>query len=137
MKHLKFLLVGLVFGIVLIKSEVASWYRIQEMFRFQSFHMFGVIGSAVVLGALITFLAKRFQLKNIHGTPVAIVPVEPGMVRYIAGGLLFGLGWSLAGTCPGPMYSLIGSGFSVILVVLGGAFLGTIAYAYARQYLKH
>ena len=102
MKILKFLLVGIFFGIVLVKSEAVSWYRIYEMFKFQSFHMYGIIGSAVLLGILFIWLFKVFGVKNIEGNRISLMPKDSGFVRYLAGGTFFGLGWALAGACPGP-----------------------------------
>ncbi|MDQ7040167.1 MAG: YeeE/YedE thiosulfate transporter family protein [Rhodothermus sp.] len=135
---LAYLLLGIFFGIVLIKSEVASWFRIQEMFRFQSFHMYGVIGSAVVVAGLSIQLIKRFRLKTIHGEPIEIQPKIWGKgTRYWLGGILFGLGWGLLGACPGPMFALLGSGVTVMVVALFSAMLGTWAYAALRPRLPH
>ncbi len=135
---LAYLLLGIFFGIVLIKSEVASWFRIQEMFRFQSFHMYGVIGSAVVVAGLSIQLIKRLRLKTIHGEPIEIQPKIWGKgTRYWLGGILFGLGWGLLGACPGPMFALLGSGVTVMVVALVSAMLGTWAYAALRPRLPH
>ena len=103
MKFIKFLLLGVVFGVVMAKSEAISWYRIQEMFRFQSFHMYGIIGTAVVLGVIGVSLIKRFKLRDFHGNPILFHPKDKSVVRYLAGGTIFGLGWALSGACPGPM----------------------------------
>lgn len=132
-------LLGLFFGVLLIKSEVVSWFRIQEMFRFDSFHMYGVIGSAVVVAALSVLLIKRMRLRTIHGEPIDIVPkVWSGRgTRYWLGGTTFGLGWALLGACPGPIFALFGSGITVMLVALVGALTGTWVYAYLRPWLPH
>ncbi|AWH86636.1 transporter [Flavobacterium album] len=137
MKFIKFLLVGLVFGIVLTKSEAVSWYRIYEMFHFQSFHMFGIIGVAVVTGVIGVQVIKRRNLKDISGQPIIIADKEKGFTRYIVGGTLFGLGWGLVGTCPGPIFILIGAGFWGIGVVLLGSLLGTYLYGLIKNKLPH
>ncbi|MCG2462934.1 YeeE/YedE family protein, partial [Flavobacteriaceae bacterium F89] len=121
MKSLKFLLIGIFFGIVLVKSEAVSWYRIYEMFKFQSFHMYGIIGSAVILGILFIQVLKRSKLKSFEGEDIYIPPKDKGYARYILGGSIFGLGWALAGTCPGPMYVLVGTGVLTMLIVIAGA----------------
>lgn len=137
MKFIKFLLVGLVFGIVLTKSEAVSWYRIYEMFHFQSFHMFGIIGVAVVTGVIGVQVIKRRNVKDISGQPIVIADKEKGFTRYIVGGTLFGLGWGLVGTCPGPIFILIGAGFWGIGVVLLGSLLGTYLYGLIKNKLPH
>ena len=137
MKFIKFLLVGIVFGIVLTKSEAVSWYRIYEMFHFQSFHMFGIIGVAVFTGLIGIQFIKRKNLKDITGQPIVIPDKEKGFTAYIVGGILFGLGWGLVGTCPGPIYILIGAGFWGIGVVLLGALLGTYFYGLLKSKLPH
>ncbi len=137
MKFLKFLLVGIFFGIVLVKSEAVSWYRIFEMFKFQSFHMYGIIGSAVVLGALFIWMLKKFKVKSIEGNEIDIPPKEKGFTRYIIGGIIFGLGWALAGACPGPMYILLGTGVFSMLIVIAAAILGTFVYGLLRHRLPH
>jgi len=137
MKYLKYLLIGILFGIVMTKSEAISWYRIQEMFRFQAFHMYGIIGSALVVGVIATFLIKRNQLKAVDGTPIAIKDKQFSIARYLLGGTVFGLGWALSGACPGPMYTLVGNGFSVVLVVIASAVLGTFAYGLLKEKLPH
>jgi uncharacterized membrane protein YedE/YeeE len=134
--NIKYLLAGILFGIILIKSEVVSWYRIQEMFRFQSFHMYGVIGSAVVVGIISILLIKRFKIKTIHGEPVELHNKQFNKGQVI-GGLLFGAGWALTGACPGPLFALAGAGFTVILVVLASAIAGTWVYGLLRQKLPH
>jgi uncharacterized protein len=137
MKYLKFLLIGIVFGIALAKAEIISWYRIYEMFMFKSFHMYGVIGSAVTLGVIIVFLAKKYKWRTIDGEGMIFSPKEMSFPRYLIGGTIFGLGWALAGACPGPMYILLGSGFPVILVVIASALVGTLAYGLLRDKLPH
>lgn len=127
MKNFKYLLVGLIFGIVFIKAEIISWFRIQEMFRFDSFHMYGVIGTAIIVGAISIQLIKRFNLKSIEGEQIAI-PNKTFNSGQIFGGFIFGLGWAITGACPGPLYALIGSGFSIILITLAFAILGTYIY---------
>lgn len=133
-----YLILGIYFGILLMKGEVASWFRIQEMFRFQSIHMYGVIGSAVAVGALSIALIRRLRLRDSTGQPIQIADPEPGAnTRYWIGGTLFGVGWGLLGACPAPIFALIGSGISVMLVALLGALLGTWAYGYLRPRLPH
>lgn len=133
-----YLLLGLVFGVILTKTEVISWFRIQEMFRFQSFHMYGVIGSAVAVAALSVLLIKRLGLKTITGEAIVIEdkPYDHGYNHWI-GGILFGLGWALTGACPGPLYALIGNGVSVILVALLSAAGGAWAYGALKSSLPH
>ena len=121
----------------MFKSEAASWFRIYEMFQFQSFHMYGIIGSALGIGILATYLIKRFQLKDINGEPIKFMPKTRSVSRYLYGGILFGLGWALAGSCPGPIYTLIGAGYLPVLVVLLGALLGTFVYGLLRKKLPH
>lgn len=137
MKFLKFLLVGIFFGIVLVKSEAVSWYRIFEMFKFQSFHMYGIIGSAVTLGIVFIFLIKKLKVKSIEGKEIYLPPKEKSVTRYLLGGTIFGLGWALAGACPGPMYILVGTGVFSMLIVIAAAILGTFAYGVLRNKLPH
>jgi uncharacterized protein len=134
--NIKYLLGGILFGIILVKSEVVSWFRIQEMFRLQSFHMYGVIGTAVVVGIISIWLIKKFKLKTIHGEKIELhdKPFSKGQVY---GGLLFGFGWALTGACPGPLFALIGSGATVIVVSLISAVVGTWLYGYLREKLPH
>lgn len=124
---LKYLILGVLFGIVFVKAEVISWFRIQEMFRLQSFHMYGVIGSAVITGIISIQLIKRLNIKTIHGESINI-PNKEFRKGQVIGGFIFGLGWALTGACPGPLYAQIGSGYSVILVTLVSALLGTWVY---------
>ncbi|MEM7511138.1 MAG: DUF6691 family protein [Bacteroidota bacterium] len=137
MKLAKYLLLGIFFGIILAKAEIISWYRIYEMFRFESFHMYGVIGSAVVLGAIGIQLIKRNKLTDFHGQLIQIADKNSGITRYLIGGTLFGLGWALAGACPGPMFILLGYGYLSIIVVILGAILGTFVYGVVRNKLPH
>ena len=135
---LVYLLLGTAFGVILVKSEVVSWFRIQEMFRFESFHMYGIIGSAIAVAALSIQLIKRFDVKTFGGDSITIPPKVWGRgYRYWIGGLLFGLGWALLGACPGPMFALIGAGYPIIFVALFSALLGTWAYSYLRPKLPH
>lgn len=137
MKFLRYLLVGIIFGIVLTKSEAVSWYRIYEMFHFQSFHMYGIIGVAVVTGVIGVQLIKRRNMKDITGQPIVIADKDKGFTNYMVGGILFGLGWGLVGTCPGPIYILLGAGFWGIGIVLIGALLGTFLYGLLKNKLPH
>lgn len=134
---LSYLFIGMLFGIVMYKSEAASWFRIYEMFQFQSFHMYGIIGSALVIGVLGVQLIKRNNVKSFLGESIHFVPKERGFTRYIVGGIIFGLGWALAGSCPGPIYTLIGAGYVSIIVVLIGAILGTFLYGLLKNKLPH
>ena len=135
--QIRYLLTGMAFGIVLVKAEVVSWYRIQEMFRFQSFHMYGVIGSAVVVGMISLWLIRRLGLRAANGEAITFTPKARTYPRYILGGTLFGLGWALTGACPGPIFILIGTGASVFLVILASALLGTWTYGLLQQRLPH
>ncbi|MBC7536659.1 MAG: YeeE/YedE family protein [Ferruginibacter sp.] len=134
--YLKYLLMGLFFGVILVKSEVISWYRIQEMFRLQSFHMFGVIGSAVVTGIMSIWLIKKFKIKTISGQQIEL-PAKEFQKGQIYGGLIFGFGWAITGACPGPLFAQIGSGFGVIIVTLLSAVAGTWMYGLIREKLPH
>lgn len=134
--YLKYLIVGILFGIVFVKAEVISWFRIQEMFRFQSFHMFGIIGSAVAVGMLSVFLIKKFNIKTISGEEITLSPKVFNKGQVI-GATIFGLGWALTGACPGPLYAQIGTGATVIIVTLLSAIAGTWVYGYLRPKLPH
>lgn len=136
-RTLSYLFIGIFFGIVMYKSEAASWFRIYEMFQFQSFHMYGIMGSALFLGIIGVQLIKRKKLKSFFGEPIEIEPKEKGIWKYLNGGIIFGLGWALAGACPGPIYTLIGAGYLSILVVLAGALLGTFLYGLFQRKLPH
>ena len=137
MKVLKFLLVGIFFGIVLVKSEAISWYRIYEMFRFQSFHMYGIIGTAITSGILFLQISKSRHLKSIKGSDIFVPKKEDGIIRYIVGGIIFGLGWALIGACPGPMYILLGTGVWSMLIVIAAAIVGTFIYGLLKNRLPH
>ena len=135
MKVIKYLLVGFIFGIVLTKSEAVSWYRIYEMFQFQSFHMYGIIMVAIGTGIIGLQVIKRNQIKSIKGQPIVIQDKEKGSFRYWFGGILFGLGWALVGSCPGPIFILLGAGFAPMILVLLGALLGTYLYGVLKDKL--
>lgn len=137
MKSLKYILVGTIFGIILTKSQVISWFRIYEMFRFESFHMYGVIGSAVILGAIIVQLIKRNEMKDVDQNEIVLKDKDMSIVRYLFGGTLFGLGWALVGACPGPLFALLGAGYWSIMVVIVGAIMGTFIYGMLRNKLPH
>ena len=137
MKALKFLVVGIFFGIVLVKSEAVSWYRIFEMFRFQSFHMYGIIGTAIGTGVLFLQISKRGFIKNMKGADIFVPKKKNGFIRYIIGGTIFGLGWALIGACPGPMYILLGTGVWSMLIVIAAAVLGTFIYGLLKNKLPH
>ncbi len=134
--NIKYLIVGLLFGVVFVKAEIISWFRIQEMFRLQSFHMYGVIGSAVVVGIISVWMIKRFNIKTLYGEKIEFhnKTFNKGQVY---GGLLFGLGWAITGACPGPLFAQIGSGATVIIVTLFSAIAGTWVYGYFREKLPH
>lgn len=127
---------GIYFGIILTKAEVISWFRIQEMFRLQSFHMYGIIGSAIVVGALSVWIIKRFRIKTFFGQEVTF-PVKQFNKGQIFGGLMFGFGWALTGACPGPLYAQIGTGATVVLATLASAIAGTWVYGKVREHLPH
>ncbi|MFT5056235.1 MAG: putative membrane protein YedE/YeeE [Pseudoalteromonas distincta] len=137
MKFIKFLLIGILFGIIMTKSEAISWYRIQEMFRFQAFHMYGIIGSALAVGVLLVKWIKHKEIKNSDGHKIEIADKEMSIYRYLFGGILFGLGWALSGACPGPMYTLIGNGFTVFIAVILSALAGTYVYGLVKDKLPH
>jgi uncharacterized membrane protein YedE/YeeE len=137
MKFIKFLLLGIVFGIVMTKSEAVSWYRIQEMFRFQAFHMYGIIGTAVTLGVAGVALIKRFRMRDFSGNPIMFNPKEKSVARYLIGGSIFGLGWALSGACPGPMVVNIGYGYWAMVIVFFFALVGTYLYGLIKNKLPH
>ncbi len=137
MKNISFLAVGILFGIIMTKSEAISWFRIHEMFRFESFHMYGIIGTAVVVGAAIIWAAKKFNMKTLRGTVVSYTPMKLSIPRHLLAGTLFGLGWAITGCCPGPMYILLGHGYWIIGLVMVGAILGTFTYGLVRDRLPH
>ncbi len=137
MKLLRFLIVGFIFGVVLTKTEAVSWYRIFEMFHFQSFHMYGVIFTAIITGVVgIRFIKKR-DLKDYKGLPIEIMDKERAKFRYIIGGTMFGIGWGIVGACPGPIFVLIGSGIATAGVILLGALVGNFIYGVLRDKLPH
>jgi len=137
MKGIKYILTGLIFGIIMSKSEAISWYRIQEMFRFQSFHMYGIIGTAVILGVIGVYLIKKFHIRDVHGNPIVFRDKTKSWRRYLIGGSIFGLGWALTGACPGPMFVNIGHGYWPMLIVVLGALLGTYGYGVFKDKLPH
>ncbi|HLU81434.1 MAG TPA: DUF6691 family protein [Flavobacteriaceae bacterium] len=136
-KYLFYLLIGVAFGIVMFKSEAASWFRIFEMFQFHSFHMYGIIGSALLLGIIGIKLIKKKNIKSFTGEKLDFSPKKKSFSRYMFGGIFFGLGWGLVGACPGPIYVLLGAGYLPIIIVLLGALLGTFIYGLFREKLPH
>lgn len=137
MRLSRFILIGILFGITLYKSEAVSWFRIYEMFHFQSFHMYGIIFSAIAIGVVGVQIIKRRHLKSIEGQEIVFNPKDKSVPRYIIGGFIFGLGWALAGVCPGPMFILMGSGATVLVVFLASAMFGTFVYGLLRKKLPH
>lgn len=137
MKLARFFITGIIFGIVLTKAEAVSWYRIYEMFHFQSFHMFGIIGTALFTGVVGLQIIKKKKIKDYKGFPIHVIEKEKGFWRYIIGGTLFGLGWALVGSCPGPIFILLGTGTYAVVVVLVGALLGTYIYGLLKDNLPH
>jgi len=137
MKYIPLFIIGIIFGIILVKGEIVSWFRIQEMFRFHSFHMYGVIGSAVVVGFISVNLIRWFKIRSISGEKIDLTPKPLKKVANISGGFLFGLGWALTGACPGPIYVLIGTGAFIFVIVLISAWLGTYVYGLVRKWLPH
>ena len=135
-RYIKYLVMGVFFGILLVKSEVISWFRIQEMFRLQSFHMFGVLGTAVATGILSLWLIRKFRVKTLADDPIVLAPkrFHKGQVY---GGLIFGAGWAITGACPGPLFAQIGSGFTVVIITLLSAVAGTWIYGRFRERLPH
>ncbi len=136
LKKLKYIILGLLFGLILTKTEAISWFRMQEMFHFQSFHMYGIIGSAIVTGMLSIQIIKRFNIKTITGKPITIEPkiFDKGAIY---GGLIFGMGWAFTGACPGPIFAQIGTGATIAIVILASAIAGTWAYSYFKNKLPH
>ncbi len=137
MRTVVYLGIGILFGITMFKSEAASWFRIYEMFQFDSFHMYGIIGSALGIGVVMIQLIKRFHIKSFFGETIDFIPKTKSISNYLIGGIIFGLGWALAGACPGPMFTLIGAGFAPILVVIAAAILGTFVYGLLKDKLPH
>jgi hypothetical protein len=134
--NLKYAVAGMLFGIIIVKAEVISWLRIQEMFRLQSFHMYGVLGSAVITGIISVWLIKKFRVKTIYGEPIEFINKKFNKGN-IYGGLLFGFGWAITGACPGPLFAQIGSGSTVVMITLFSAIAGTWLYGYFREKLPH
>lgn len=137
MKKIAFIILGILFGAVMYKAEAASWFRVYEMFKFQSFHMYGFIGTALGVGLIGTQLMKRKQAKNINGNPIKFSPKDISIWRYLLGGTFFGLGWALVGACPGPIFALLGSGLWAMIIVIISALLGTYLYGIIRHKLPH
>ncbi|MFL2637344.1 MAG: DUF6691 family protein [Flavobacteriaceae bacterium] len=137
MKYIKFFLIGILFGIIMTKSEIISWFRIQEMFRFHSFHMYGVIGSAVMLGVIQVLIMKKINFKNFKGEIIEFKNKKLGKYNNLFGGIIFGLGWALTGACPGPLYILIGNGYYVFIMVVLSAILGALSYGMIKDRLPH
>ncbi len=137
MRLLKYLLIGILFGIVMTKSEAISWFRIQEMFRFQSFHMYGIIGTAVILGAIVHIFIKKGQFRNSEGNRIFFKDRPKTYKAALIGGIFFGLGWAITGACPGPLYVLLGHGYWTILIVIVSALLGALLYGVVHKKLPH
>ncbi|UTW66747.1 YeeE/YedE family protein [bacterium SCSIO 12643] len=137
MQYLKYIGLGIVFGIMFTKAEIISWFRIYEMFRFESFHMYGIIGSAVILSIISTTIIKKMGIKDIGGNPIVFSPKDKGWRRYLMGGSIFGMGWALTGACPGPLYVLIGNGALMVIVIILSAVAGTWLYGYFSDKLPH
>lgn len=137
MKNLAYISIGVLFGITMYKSEAASWFRIYEMFNFQAFHMYGIIGVAVVLGVITTQIIKKYNIKTFFGVPIVMEDKDKSFKRYFWGGIIFGLGWALAGACPGPMFTLVGAGFYSLLIVISFAMIGTYLYGVLKDKLPH
>lgn len=134
--NLVYAFIGMLFGIVFVKAEIVSWFRIQEMFRFESFHMYGVIGTAVIVGMISVFIIKKYNIKTLDGEQVILTP-KTNNKGVIIGGLIFGLGWAITGACPGPLFAQIGSGFTVIIITFLSAVAGTWVYGYFQDKLPH
>jgi uncharacterized protein len=137
MKGLKYITAGILFGIIMAKSEAISWYRIQEMFRFQSFHMYGIIGTAVVLGVIAVYLIKKYKIRDTQGNVIAFQDKDRTWPRYILGGTIFGLGWALTGACPGPMFVNVGYGYWAMFIVIFGSLIGTYLYGLFQKKIPH
>ncbi len=135
MKSIRYILTGIFFGIILTKSEAVSWYRIQEMFRFQSFFMYGIIGTAVVTGIILVAAIKKYRLKDIAGKPIQFDPKDKYWKKYLIGGSIFGIGWAMTGACPGPVFILLGQGYTVMVTVIAGALTGTWVFGLLRNRL--
>ena len=137
-QYIKYLFAGIFFGFLLVKSEVISWFRIQEMFRFDAFHMYGIIGLGIVVAMISIQIIKKWNLKDSDGDAISIPPKDSTQfTRYLVGGTLFGFGWALTGACPGPLFTLSGAGYEIMLVPIASAVLGTWVYGYLRPKLPH
>lgn len=134
-RAVKYIVIGILFGIIMTKSEAVSWYRIQEMFRFQSFFMYGIIGSAVILGIILVAIIKEYRLKDFYGRPIKMDDKDQRWKKYLIGGSIFGIGWALTGACPGPIFVLLGQGYTVMFMVIAGALAGTTVYGLLRNHL--
>jgi uncharacterized membrane protein YedE/YeeE len=134
-KAIKYILTGILFGIIMTKSEAVSWYRIQEMFRFQSIFMYGIIGTAVILGIILIAIIKKYRLKDVAGMSIQFIHKDKRWKKYGIGGAIFGMGWALTGACPGPIFVLLGQGYSVMFIVIAGALAGTLTYGLFRDRL--
>ncbi len=137
MKAIKYILTGILFGIILTKSEAVSWYRIQEMFRFQSIFMYGIMGTAVCTGIILVAIIKKYHMHDIDGQPIQFPLKDRRWKKYLAGGSTFGMGWALTGACPGPVFILLGQGYTVMIIVIIGALAGTFVYGLLRNRLPH
>ena len=137
MKNLIFIVLGIIFGVTMYKAETASWFRIYEMFNFQSFHMYGFIGSALIIGLIGIQFMKKSGAKDIDGNKIVIQPKSKSIIRYLIGGIFFGLGWALVGACPGPIFVLVGAGLYPMLIVIVGALAGTFLYGVIKDKIPH
>ncbi len=135
MKTIKYILTGILFGIIMTKSEAVSWYRIQEMFRFQSIFMYGIIGTAVITGMVMVAVIKKYRFRDLKGQPIQFHTKDKRWKKYLAGGIIFGMGWALTGACPGPIFVLLGQGYTVMIIVIAGALAGTYIYGLLRDRL--
>jgi uncharacterized membrane protein YedE/YeeE len=135
MKAIKYILTGILFGIIISKSEAVSWYRIQEMFRFQSIFMYGIMGTAVFLGIILVAVIKKFRFRDMDGQPIQFAAKDRRWKKYLIGGCIFGIGWALTGACPGPVFVLFGHGYTVMIVTITGALAGTFVYGLLRNRL--
>jgi uncharacterized protein len=136
MKNIRYLILGTLFGIVLCKVQAVSWWRMQEMFHFDAFHLYGLFATAIPTGIISIFLIKRFNIKTLSGEPV-VIPTKKFNWGYVIGGVIFGIGWAFSGACPGPLLALIGMGKTVVIVVFLSALAGTWTYGYFRDKLPH
>ena len=137
MRSLVYIFLGVIFGVTMYKAETASWFRIYEMFNFQSFHMYGFIGSALVIGLIGIQIMKKKEAKDVDGKSIVIQPKNKSIARYLIGGIFFGLGWALVGACPGPIFVLLGAGVYPIIIVIIGALLGTYLYGIIKDKIPH